>query len=674
MSEHLPADANSLVITFAGGFDSRDYTAQQMWGTGLHELGAAVHACDAFDYSQARQVGVNEFGGPRYYVEWSPHETVGHVQSVIQEHGIEPSRVVFAGFAEGANDAITTALALDTYYGVKVGGVVAIAPTAFFDRPEPFGVHDYSKSVSPVELHRSRHNVASLSQMPILGNVLTCQRYENLANPTDGTISTIFTPQSMLSRYLYPFKGIADSDAGPRIESLSALLRTGQFALPTALIIGDNDQYVAPNDVRKYASLIGSSGDFTLLRGIGHDFRSERRQSEVVADAVIDKAAQIITTKTIAAPRSLHSMLVTDVSATGERPMEVIVLSAARGGDGYKPIVDVAAQSGTDVAILASHQCDPLEVARYMATEGASGIVTAWPKGFELPVTQDFATRRHPLVIGRIGHNLSDKRNLGLLLKREKTIFSDDDIDRWTPEALSQASDLLEEYDLVGFLSNQFPDRSVVYHAKELADRLEGLPDIDQVTISGNALAVSSRAAAKGFNDLDYNEDRKFVYPTVLAGKAAILGEITQAPYDPFVDTDRITQELFGDVLCDGLYFLLGNNVSPDAVGPDFWHYAIWRYGQLVRLTHDRLVGQLKNGDERIPNALIALEAAEKKLAEFTSAHFTSYLSALKEDTQRWQEIYAKQPADMTLVEAVAYHGLSDRIIEVRRNRSQSYN
>ncbi len=156
--------------------------------------------------------------------------------------------------------------------------------------------------------------------------------------------------------------------------------------------------------------------------------------------------------------------------------------------------------------------------------------------------------------------DVSAKRNLGLLLSHllgwSRVLFLDDDIHGLNPDDVRRASGLLDTHNAVGLSIGGFPDNSVVCHAYRQAGGRQ------QSFIGGGALTVQVKRSNSFFPDI-YNEDWFFL----LDGDKGIqpvarTGEVRQYPYDPFRNPDRARAEELGDVLAEGLYWLLDQGRS----------------------------------------------------------------------------------------------------------------
>jgi hypothetical protein len=230
--------------------------------------------------------------------------------------------------------------------------------------------------------------------------------------------------------------------------------------------------------------------------------------------------------------------------------------------------------------------------------------------------------------------DVSTKRNLALVLSHmlrwQRVVFLDDDIQVPYPGDLSQAASLLDAHTAVGLGIGGFPDNSVVCHAFRQAG---GRQD---TFIGGGALAVDVKRNRSFFPNV-YNEDWFFVLD---AGKrlqpVAIVGQVLQHPYDPY-QPERARAEELGDVLAEGTFWLLDQGRSTS--DGDLAH---WRDFLAKR---KRFIEQVITMVERISTIVAAerariaeaLKASLGQLKQITPEFCVNYLKALVNDQERWQ-------------------------------------
>jgi hypothetical protein len=230
--------------------------------------------------------------------------------------------------------------------------------------------------------------------------------------------------------------------------------------------------------------------------------------------------------------------------------------------------------------------------------------------------------------------DLSTKRNLALvfshMLRWQRIIFLDDDIRVPRPLDLSKAAGLLDAHTAVGLGIGGFPDNSVVCHAFRDGG---GWQD---TFIGGGAMAVAMKQNRSFFPNI-YNDDWFFVLD---AGKrlqqVATVGQVLQYPYDPY-RVDRARAEEFGDVLAEGIFWLLDQG-KPASEG-DLRHWGAFLEHRKQFIGQVRRMVASRTGIEAAERARMeeALTAALGRCERISPEFCVAYLRALASDQDRWQ-------------------------------------
>ena len=228
----------------------------------------------------------------------------------------------------------------------------------------------------------------------------------------------------------------------------------------------------------------------------------------------------------------------------------------------------------------------------------------------------------------------SRKRNLGLLMARmagwQHVVFLDDDIDIPDHQHLTDAVRLLHEYDGVGLTVGGYPDNSVVCHAHR---ETGGVQDM---FVGGGALAVNPTVGDSFFPDI-YNEDWFFLLnDTRLRRTAKTTGLAVQKEYDPFANDQRARTEEFGDVLAEGLFWLLDQGKRVQDADEDYWR----RF--LVKRLHfiNDVLGRADEAEKTLAERermKSALRAARGRSRLITPELCVQYLKAWRTDRGRWR-------------------------------------
>lgn len=186
-----------------------------------------------------------------------------------------------------------------------------------------------------------------------------------------------------------------------------------------------------------------------------------------------------------------------------------------------------------------------------------------------------------PYNITPTGWDLPQKRNFALDFARasgfERILLLDDDIRGVSQSLLDEAADLLADYTVVGPVVDDFPDLSVVGHAR----RTSGA--VVHAFLSGSCLFLNTHTTDGCFPSI-YNEDWLFLLPQIINQTVLMLGRVRQVPYDPFLPSRASSQE-FGEVIADGLYWMHSVGRFTERLTPATWtELLIARRAQLVTL------------------------------------------------------------------------------------------
>ena len=271
------------------------------------------------------------------------------------------------------------------------------------------------------------------------------------------------------------------------------------------------------------------------------------------------------------------------------------------------------------------------------------------PRWLELPSWQ---TSR--LLAGTVFARRTDssaKRNLALMLSRmlgwSRILFLDDDITELSPDDVRRASSLLDTHIAVGLQNFGFPDNSVVCHAYRMAGGKQ------QAFVGAGALAAEIERNASFFPDI-YNDDWFFLLDgDKRLQPTAVTGRVRQYPYDPFRNPDRARAEELGDVLAEGLFWLLDQGRS--IIDADARHWAAF-LRRRRRFVSD-VLAMVQAGDlqpDEKARRIAALKGSLGRLAHITPGLCESYLQAWVTDRQQWQCHIDSLPSQRDRIKALA--------------------
>jgi hypothetical protein len=248
--------------------------------------------------------------------------------------------------------------------------------------------------------------------------------------------------------------------------------------------------------------------------------------------------------------------------------------------------------------------------------------------------------------------DLSEKRNLAIMLSRmlgwSRILFLDDDITGLNPDDVQAAINLLSTYNAVGLHVGGFPDHSVVCHAYQMAGGEQ------QEFIGGGALAIEVNRTKSFFPSI-YNDDWFFL----LDGNdslqpTAVTGEVAQYPYDPFRTPERARNEELGDVLAEGIYWLLDQERRIIEADAAYWRSFLGKRRRFIEgvLKMVRADGSLEPDDRT--RRIDALKGSLGRLALITPELCERYLRAWAEDRRQWETHLRALPTGLTIPEALA--------------------
>ncbi|GAA1624250.1 hypothetical protein GCM10009744_09550 [Kribbella alba] len=348
-----------------------------------------------------------------------------------------------------------------------------------------------------------------------------------------------------------------------------------------------------------------------------------------------------------------HASLLRDVSAVSVSPassrLDAIVVPAARPS--LQRLISLSAQLSVPLVVLCSRQAQADKIAaRVEETFGARALIIDVPEKYQLlghqPLTSHDAFRT---ASNERSSDLSIKRNLGLVLARlrgwKKILFVDDDIYQLQPRHISRLAGSLDRHPVASMASSEFPDNSVVCHARRLA----GLGQ--DVFVSGAVLGVNTQYPTLSFFPDIYNEDWFFFAQHAAARSLPKIGNVRQDEYQPYADPERAAREELGDVLAEGLYALFNGTLGWDlkdqlnaATSISHWRLFIQDRHSMISETYDRLSAVPYTSDStdsnEIRDAQRSLRRAAKQLDDTVTPELcVSFIKSWREDEARWHKV-----------------------------------
>ncbi|MEV0587033.1 hypothetical protein [Nonomuraea sp. NPDC050310] len=330
-----------------------------------------------------------------------------------------------------------------------------------------------------------------------------------------------------------------------------------------------------------------------------------------------------------------HLLLALD-APVGTARVDAIVVPTVRNPLSLRHAVEVAGELGCPLVLLCSGRYTSAALAHWYYRDSAPEIIAIDVPDQRLLNLPSFATSR--LLARTAGgrfqrhSDTSAKRNLALLLARllgwKRLVFLDDDIKIGAPDDLRRAAGLLDVYSAAGLSVGGFPDNSVVCHANRL---LGGRQDS---FVGGGAMAVETTRTVSFFPDI-YNEDWFYLLDGKGLQQLAVTGKVLQDPYDPFRTPQRARGEELGDVLAEGLFWLLDENKPITEADEAHWRMFLG----LRRRFLDDLLARLRARYPSTPEQARmeeALKASRGRLELIAPDLCVTYLQAWEADRQRW--------------------------------------
>jgi hypothetical protein len=248
--------------------------------------------------------------------------------------------------------------------------------------------------------------------------------------------------------------------------------------------------------------------------------------------------------------------------------------------------------------------------------------------------------------------DLSTKRNLAIMLAImlgwSRILFLDDDITGLNPDHFRSAVDLLGTYNAVGLQVGGFPDHSVVCHAYQMAGGKQ------QEFIGGGAMAIEVNRCKSFFPSI-YNDDWFFLLDgSDSLQPTAVTGEVIQQPYDPFRNPDRARNEELGDVLAEGVYWLLDQKRRIAKADAAYWGGFLVKRRRFI----EGVLRMVKEDPDLEPGErsrrIAALRGSLGRLALITPDLCERYLKAWADDRRQWQAHIESLPAGLQIPDALA--------------------
>lgn len=339
-------------------------------------------------------------------------------------------------------------------------------------------------------------------------------------------------------------------------------------------------------------------------------------------------------------------------SSSAERRIDAVIVPTFRRPAYLEEAAGLARDLGCALVTLHSGKWTSADKAtqRFGSDVNLIAIDVPEPDRLRLPYWQTSRMLAGTVFARRT--DLSTKRNMALMLSHmlgwKRVLFLDDDITAVQPDDVRKASGLLDTHSAVGFQIGGFPDHSVVCHAYRDAGGKQ------QSFIGGGALAVELRRSKSFFPDI-YNDDWFFLLDgDKRLRSSAMTGQVIQYPYDPFRTPDRARAEELGDVLAEGIFWLLDQDQLTAEADRDHWARFLDKRGQFIQGVLEMVQVDTNLDLNEKARRIAALKGSRGRLALITPELCEGYLQAWSADRQRWQRHLERLPTGQQLDEALA--------------------
>ncbi|MEV0198457.1 hypothetical protein [Nonomuraea sp. NPDC050691] len=346
---------------------------------------------------------------------------------------------------------------------------------------------------------------------------------------------------------------------------------------------------------------------------------------------------------------SHRDLLLTSTGPVARSAVDAIVVPTVRRHRHLLHAVRLSHALHCPLLVLCSGPYTGTRRLRPLAGLGAEVVVVDFPgvHAFRIPRLETSAVLPPRF---RRRADTAAKRNLALVLARmlswERVVFLDDDIEVEDPDDLRRAAGLLGSFSAVGLHLAGFPDNSVVCHA------YRAVGGAQDSFVGGGALVVETGPEAGFFPDI-YNEDWFYLLDGERLRALSVTGTVRQAPYDPFRTPERARSEELGDVLAEGVFWLLDEGRTIDDAHYEYWSDFLTRRRRFILEVLHRIpeASQVNMADKA--RMTEALRASLGRLALITPGLCLAYMDAWRADRKSWGDFVRLLPPAVTAEEAL---------------------
>jgi hypothetical protein len=329
-----------------------------------------------------------------------------------------------------------------------------------------------------------------------------------------------------------------------------------------------------------------------------------------------------------------------------------IVIPTARPLDGDVPGVDLALALSRSLGCHVLLICSGAARVEDFPWSRADGLTDRVHVLDYTRIPDEWRCRNAVLDVHGSGYDVAEKRNLALALATYlgwgQIMFLDDDMqasdasDGLNARSVAWSSLVMRQEGLAacGWNCEDFPDNSVVCHARRLAGLEQG------TFIGGGALLVRVDRETPFFPDM-YNEDWFFLIDVAMQAPArlaaiGLAGSISQVEYNPY-SWQRVEREEMGDVLAECLMNLIEDRGAAGLGLADtgFWRKALRSrrrlIGRVAVLLRALTIARLGLGCGRRREAVRALRQARTVSRRLEPESLVAWVEAWREHRDAWR-------------------------------------
>jgi len=312
--------------------------------------------------------------------------------------------------------------------------------------------------------------------------------------------------------------------------------------------------------------------------------------------------------------------------------------------------IDLARETAIPLIVVCSKRVTKDQVVDATAGEELEGFAVElpWPPANPLARISFATSTDEELLAASFGRtrDLSTKRNLGLVIARmlgwRRLMFLDDDIYDVSNDGVNALVAALDDHNVSVLIPDEYPDNSVACHAYRLGGGRQGK------FASAGAMGVRCDRDELPFFPNIYNEDWFFFSKEAAKHKIARVGTSRQQEYDPFEHPRRAIKEEFGDLLAEGLYTRLDDDLDISGADATYWSEFIKSRAEFLSKVIESLERHpdrnLDSGEgPKVRAAQVSIHAAQGQLQRIDADLCQKFVDLWRADLAQWQDYLTEQ-------------------------------